>query len=358
MTSPEKLSSQELYEKKKLKRGYQGIFFALLAAITGAVMSAFNVTTFNFAIEGLPLDWEGGYLVSYTIVSIACLGIADVVAGIYAVILNWLTGRSIKEQVRMLRLPVAWFMLIGALIAGPLGNGLFMAAIGFSSLFVIGACSSTVPLFGAIFAKIFLKENFGLRGIIGIIIIVVGVFVAGYAAPEDAPMPIVGLFLALLGAAFMGLEGSVSTYAADMVDSFTGGAVFRALGAGLLELLMAFIISAVTGNTGTITGMIANIFTNPTALIVLLIWGVTQCATYLSIYLAFPKIGPSRALALNFTIPMWGIPLNFLLLHLLPGFTFSYTVLAIIGGVIVAIGAIIVVIKPSELLNLRNIDEE
>ncbi len=332
--------------------------FALLAAATGALMSAFNVTIFNNSIDGLNLDWETDFLVCYTIVSIAVLGIADVVAGVYAIILNWFTGRSIKEQVRMLKLPVAWFMLLGAFLAGPLGNGLIMASIGFCSLFVAGACCATVPLFGAIFARIFLKENFGARGIIGIIIIVFGVFLAGMTVPESAPMPLVGMLLALLGAAFMGLEGSVSTYAADMVDSFTGGAVFRALGAGILELLMAFIISLVSGYSGVISGLVVNIFTNPMTLVILLIWGVSQCVTYLSIYLAFPKIGPSRALALNFTIPFWGIPLNFIMLKVLPGFTFEYTWMAILGGAIVAIGAIIVVIKPSELLNLRNIDEE
>lgn len=358
MTTPVRLSTQELYEKKKLKRGYQGIGFGLLAAMTGAVMSAFNVSVFNFGIKDLTLNWEDGFVVSYASVSIAVLGIADCIAGVYSIVFNWATGRSIREQLRMLKLPVAWFMLLGAFLAGPLGNGLFMTSVGFCSLFVVGACSATVPLWGAVFARIFIKENFGRRGAIGITVIVIGVFIAGFTVPESASNPALGLFLALLGAAFMGLEGSASTYAADLVDAFTGAAVFRCLGAGIMEILMAFILSRTAGYTGVISGIIGNIMSEPTALLILLIWGLTQCATYLSIYGAFPRIGPSRALALNFTIPFWAIPLNFLLLRVLPGFTFDYTIPAILGGVIVAIGAIIVVIKPSELLNLRNINEE
>ena len=348
------LTPQQLYEKKKIRTCLFGMFLALIAAITGAMMGAFNVSIMNLATEGLALDWEGHPVGTYAMLALGILGFGDCMAAVFAFIFNWITGRSLKEQIRTYRMPVSWLLLISAMIAGPLGQGLIMVSIGFCSLIVSSACSAATPMITALFSRIVFKERLGTRAYIGIAIIVVGVFVAGYSAPEGASNLLLGMFLALLGACGLGLEGVVSTYASDLVDPYIGCAFFRILGAGIGEVVVAVAISNYTGQAGVIGALFKKLFSTPQLFTIYVLFGLVLCLTYNAIYGALPKAGPGRSLVINFTIPFWTIPISFLFLRIMPGFTFEWTALVFAGGIIVALGAILIVCKPSELVNLRD----
>ena len=118
------------------------------------------------------------------------------------------------------------------------------------------------------------------------------------------------------------------------------------------------IISGSTGNISVFTGTMAAIFTNPLTLLFVLLFAAFVALSYTTTYVGFNKCGPSRCLAIVNTMPIWSIPIGLIFGALMPKYySYDVTFAAIIGAVVVCVGVVLVVMKPSELFKLRDVEE-
>ena len=230
-----------------------------------------------------------------------------------------------------------------------------MAATPFCGLTTVSVVVSLGPILTSIISKFFLKENLSARVYIGIAITVVGVIVSGWSGfSEGGSNFILGFIMACMAPIGFTLESQFSTYAGDMIDPTVGCGIFRCLGSGIIGLAAMATLSGATGNMEAFTQITRMVLTSPTLLLYVAIMGLMGAINYNCVYTAFNKTGPARALAVDSSKPLWSIPFGFLFAVL--GITaYSVTALGVAGAIISVAGLILIICKPSELANLRNI---
>lgn len=245
-------------------------------------------------------------------------------------------------------------MLLSALVAGPFATGCWMSSVSFCGITYTTAIISLSPIITAIVGKFVFKENLNKRIYLGISIAIIGVIVTNWIQPEGANNFYLGVLLAILAPIGFTIESMLSTYASDLIDPIVGCGFFRCFGSGVLGLVIMSIIAHILKCDYIIFEILRITFTNGYVLICILFMGLASAMSYGTTYIAFNKSGPTRTLAVVYTTPIWSIPIGFLFNKLI-GYNYIVTNSGIIGAIIVVIGILLVIAKPSELFSLRDI---
>ena len=345
------MTPQEAYTQKKIHLATSGMKIALLMPFSAILQNIFN----NSVTTTVSSSLSDKVIVS-VICSITLIGLCDLFAGIFTFIYNASQGKGLREYKRTMSLKVSWLMLLSAGFAGPLATGCWMASTPFCGLTTVAVVTSLGPILTAFISKFFLKENLSGRVYIGIIITVIGVIVSGWTGfSEGGSNFILGFILALMAPIGFTLEGQFSTYAGDMVDPNVGCGIYRTFGSGIIGLVAMTILSAATGNLDAFGAILSMVLSTPKLLLFVVIMGLLGAINYNAAYLAFNRTGPSRTLAIDSSRPIWSIPCGYLFAAL--GIAaYSVNALGVIGAIIVVVGLILIICKPSELVNLRNVD--
>lgn len=347
------LTSLQLYEKKKIKIGVVGLVFGVLAAICQIIPSI-------LAGVGETLIYIGGEIaIEPTMVvvllgSLTIVGFGDFFAGFATLIFCGATKRNpIKEMKRTAKLPVSWFMCLGAFVAGPLGTASALAAY-FMCGITMGACIlAFTPLILSILSKFVFKEKLSARVYIGIMVLVAGTVISGFAPVEGMPLFYAGVACGFFSAICFSMEGLCCTYAADMIDEYIGCGFFRCFCSGIMCLLVGVIVAATSGYMEFFVDFVSGYWQYAPWLAI--VGFFFNAAQYNFIYGAVVKCGPARTQAMVYTSPLWSIPFG-LAGHAIFGelYLYAWSTQAAIGALVVVVGVILIVCKPSELLQLRD----
>ena len=344
------MTPSEAYTQRKIQMALSGMKIALLMPVTAILQNIFNnsvTTTVSAALSDK--------VIISIICSITLIGMCDIFAGIFTFLYNTAKGKGIAEYKRTMNLKVSWMMLLSAAFAGPLATGCWMASTPFCGLTTVAVVTSLGPILTAIIGRFFLKENISGRGYAGIAITVVGVIVSGWTGfSEGGSNFILGFILALMAPIGFTLEGQFSTYAGDMIDPTVGCGFFRCFGSGVIGLIAMAILSGTTGNMEIFGQIIYMVVTTPVLLLYVGIMGLLGAINYNCAYTAFNKTGPSRTLTIDSSRPIWSIPFGYLFAALGVA-AYSVNTMGVVGAVIVVAGLILIICKPSELANLRNV---
>lgn len=344
------INAKSALEKKRIKFAKYGIIVGLGAGLA-------------YGFQGVILGQAGGMEpfadASYgiwmiCIASLAVNCIHEFFAGIWALIFNTATGRGLKEYGRLLKTKMGWMLAGGAFIGGPLAAGAYMIAINLCGATYAAAITAFFPVIGQILSSIFLKENMSKRAWIGVVVVVVGTLLVGFAPPESGyPHFTLGIIMAIVAAILWALEGLIVTYANDIVDPYVPVGIFRTFGTSLVYIVLLIPLCGAIGGVG-LEGfkVIGEAFTAVTPVIWVAIAAVGGAFNYLAFYASMSMAGVGRAMALDVTYAFWSIVFGFILSGL-GIISYSITPLAIIGVIIVVIGTILVIVNPKELLNLR-----
>lgn len=346
------LTSQQLYEKRKIKIGITGLIFGVIATIAALCGSVFAGAATSIVYINKEITAEGTIAVTL-VSSVVIVALSDFFSGFLATGVCAVTKRNpIKETKRTASLPVSWFMCLGAFVAGPLGTSAALASYFMCGVTMGASVIAFTPLILSILSKFVFKEALGPRVYIGICILVMGTIYAGMAPLEDMPLFYPGIACAFFSAVCFSLESIVGTYAADMIDEYIGCGFFRCFLSGIMGICLAIIVAAVSGNMEFFVDLFTGIWRYTPWVILTGVLG--NGVQYLLLYGAFVKCGPARAQAMIYTSPFWSIPVGFAG-HAIFGdlYVYSYSTQTIIGAIVVVIAAIIIVCKPSDLLNLR-----
>lgn len=243
---------------------------------------------------------------------------------------------GIKKQwgnlFRAMRTKSALFVVIAALMGGPVGMTGYLLAVKLIGPSYTAIISSLYPAVGAILAYFILKEKMNKKAWIGLISAIIGVSILGYSSGENG-ISIAGFLCAFLCVIGWGSECVICAYGmkGDEVSSEFALQIRQMTSAIVYGLL----IIPVVGGIGLSFEILR---TN-------VLWWIAGTAlagtvSYLCYYNAIYKIGATRAMGLNITYVVWSIVFDKLFLGTDIG------VSTIISSILVIVGVYFVAKEP------------
>ncbi|MDR1894865.1 MAG: DMT family transporter [Spirochaetales bacterium] len=220
-------------------------------------------------------------------------------------------------------------VILGALAGGPLANTLYLAALKTAGTQAM-PISALYPLFGCLFARLFLKQGISLRILAGMGICVLGAALVSLTGPPEPGLS-AGWLCALLAAAGWGLDGVCSAYA---MEAMPPGAILL-IRQSLSGFTLLFLALPLLGSWSL------PVRTAAFPLTVLCLLG-SSCFTvlsYLNWYRANHRLGVAGGMALNGTYIFWGAALSALWFRRLPSRENALGMILTLGGMaLIALG--------------------
>lgn len=326
--------TQLLLQQRDLNFAKRGIGCGLLAGaawgldgvLMGMVLSLAPFTN-NMSLFAAPLVG-------------ACLH--DGFSALWLFIHNVINGKW-RDYARTLKTRPAKMIILAAILGGPIGSSGNLLGIYFAGASYTAAITAAYPAIGAILGFIFLKEKISSRVWTGITLAIIGSFIVGFTPPEGANYPhfYLGLGFAAVAAVGWAVEGVISTYGMDLVDSDI------AIGIREATSFFVYILVILPLCGGIAYQILSASFVTPSGWYIAVI-GLIGGTSILSWYRAMNMTGVSRAMGLNVTYALWSVFFGWLFNNL------QITPNLIIGVVIISMGTILTIGNPKDLVNLRS----
>ena len=264
-------------------------------------------------------------------------GLNDFFAGIWLTVYNIKNGK-IREIGRSLKLYPGKIILLGSLVGGPIASGAYLMGLAMAGAYAI-PISAMYILFGALFARIFLKQKIVPRVGLGMFVCVVGAIIINWVKPEGSSNFTLGMICAFVAAIGWALEGVFAAYGSAMLDTDVVINI-RQLLSGIVDLI---VILPIVGGMGLLKDTL--LFLPPVAWLV--VSGLCAAISYLCWYKSNSTVGCAMGMSLNITYAFWGVLFCILFIKQ------PITPTIIIGSIIIIIGAVLVSVDPFELLSKK-----
>ena len=238
--------------------------------------------------------------------------------------------RQLKRTFLALKTSSGKFILLGALLGGPIGMTGYVNAINTIGPAYTAVISSIFPAVGALLSWIFLKEKMKSLQLAGLIISILGVMALGYTPGTAQPMHVAyGFACALLCCFGWAAEAVICAY--GMRDP----SISNEQALHLRQLTSVLIYGIVLLNVFRGWGLTFNALTTEAFPIVALS-SLFGTASYLFYYKAINTVGAAKAMALNITYSAWSVLFSFLLLGTMPDLKSVVCAIFILVGAILA----------------------
>lgn len=244
--------------------------------------------------------------------------------------------KQYKNVVRALKTKSGKFIMVGALLGGPIGMSGYVASINYIGPAYTAIISALYPAVGVLLSYIFLKEKMKIYQLLGLACSIGGVIGLSYTPGGGgvSNLPI-GIACALLCVVGWGTEAVICAY--GMKDPNVSDEQALQIRQATSAIFYGIIILPVLGGVKFAADLM---FTEPSLIILAAaFFGTTS---YLCYYRAINRIGPSKALPLNITYTAWSIVFSILLLHTLPDMK------SVVCGIIVVAGSLVAACDFSE----------
>ncbi|MEW8955812.1 DMT family transporter [Clostridium sp.] len=247
-----------------------------------------------------------------------------------------------KNVIRALRTKSGLFIVLGALLGGPVGMTCYTLSVKYIGPAYAASITSIYPAAGAFFAFLFLKEKLEKRVWMGISLSVIGVILIGYTSAGNISMKAgfaLGLICALGTVLGWGLESVICAY--GMKEDVTSEQALNIRQLTSAIFYGVIILPLIGGHEVT-----RSVFSN-FSIVYLAITALVGSISYLFYYSAINIIGAARSTALNITYAMWAILIQIVFLKqpVTPQF--------VLGSLIILSGTILVAGNPKAMLNLE-----
>lgn len=207
--------------------------------------------------------------------------------------------RQLGSLFKAMRTKSAMFVVIAALMGGPIGMTGYLLAVKLIGPSYTAIISSLYPAVGAILSYFILKEKLNKKAWIGLLFAIVGVTVLGYSSGE-AGISIAGFLCAFLCVIGWGSECVICAY--GMKDDEVSSEFALQIRQLTSVIVYGILIVPIVGGIGLSFDILR---TN-------VIWWIAATAlsgtiSYLFYYNAIYRIGPTRAMGINITYVVWSI---------------------------------------------------
>lgn len=239
--------------------------------------------------------------------------------------------KQLKNVVKALKTKSGKFIVLGALLGGPIGMSGYVASINYIGPAYTAIISALFPALGAFLSYIFLKEKMTLIQMSGLGISIAGVIGLSYSPSGTGVNNLVlGFFCALLCVFGWASEAVICAYGMKDPDVSDEQALqIRQLTSAIFYGVIILPVISGWGFTLSLSGS--------SEFFIILLAAFFGTGSYLMYYRAIYKLGPARAMALNITYTAWSIVFSIVLLNQLP------SIMAICFGLMVIVGSLITV---------------
>ena len=237
--------------------------------------------------------------------------------------------KQYKNVIRALKTRSGKFIILGALLGGPIGMSGYVAAIKYIGPAYTAIISALFPALGAVLSYIFLKEKMSIVQILGLIVSIVGIIVLGYTPGGNVISNFaLGFGCAILCCVGWASEAVICAYGLKDPDITDEQALqIRQLTSAIFYGVV--ILTVIKGWGFTVSLIPTNCMS------IILLSALFGTASYVCYYKAIATIGASKSMALNITYSAWSIVFSVILLRTLPD------IKSIICGVIIVCGSLV-----------------
>lgn len=248
---------------------------------------------------------------------------------------------------------VSKYLMAAAICAGPIAVFGSYLATGFAGAAFSAVAALAFPVVGSILTTKFAGQRMTRKALIGILAIVVGcisIYVGGLIGEiRSGDMQLMGLIGGLMAVFGWGLEGLVVAKGMDLSEpdaAFHIKALFEIV-IWWIIIIPILIIAGIP-----IHHYVLGIFTDPTALLVVICSGFAFGYCTICYYKAYPMIGAGRAMGLSAMNAMVAVIILFVLTGSIPAWT------VIIGGILCIVGLVTMFSDSDENLDCLRGDQE
>lgn len=226
----------------------------------------------------------------------------DAFSAIWACIYNAIRG-NLKGVVRALKTKSGRFVILAAVIGGPIGMTGYVLSINNMGASIGAVASAIFPAIGAVLAYFFLKEKMQWYRWILLIFTLLGVYGLSYSPEVNISNFWLGFAGSLMCAFGWGIEAVI------LAKSMQDPEVTNEIALQIRQTTSAVVYAAVIIPIMKGWGFTVSLFTTGTSWLIPTIALAALFATvsYLFYYKAISQIGASKAMALNVTYAAWAI---------------------------------------------------
>ncbi|OCA88283.1 lic-1 operon protein [Bacillus sp. FJAT-27225] len=255
----------------------------------------------------------------------------------------YLTARGrLGETFKRLRTRSGLFVVIGALLGGPIGMTFYVLAVKYIGASMAASMSAIYPAIGAFFAFLILKDKLTFKNWVGLFISILFIFLLGYSSGGiESTNAMLGFIFILFCIFGWGMECVILAY--GMKDEEIAPDQALQIRQLVSAVIYGFLILPLFGGYSLVPKVIMNI-----EFLYIAVIALSGTISYLFYYKAIYTIGPTRAMALNISYAAWAIILSFVI----TGTPITFKL--VFFSVMILLGSIITVAKPEELV-IKNI---
>lgn len=251
--------------------------------------------------------------------------------------LNLVRERKIKDIVKPFKSKIGLFLIVGALLGGPIGMAGYLLGTRYIGASYTSIFSALYPALGTLLSILILKEKINLRIIVGMIICGMGIFFLLYVPIDLQQYPFykMGIFFSIFCVLGWALECVIASYSMmyGEVDSSVAICIRQIISAIFYGIIIIPIIDGYPLVIEILKSTVVYSFVF-TALI--------GSISYLFWYSAIDKIGASKAMVLNITYIVWTMIFSKLILKI------DLSIQFVVSSIVILIGLIVILIKNSE----------
>ncbi len=250
--------------------------------------------------------------------------------------LYMLVTKQIKKVIAAAKTRGGRFVMLGALLGGPVGMSSYLLAIKYLGPSLTAAISAMYPAWGAFLSYFVMKERLRPYQIAGLGISVLGVVLIGYTpGGSGESVSMIGFLFALLTMLAWGSEAVICSYGMQdgEIPSHYALQIRQLVSASVYAVILLPLLKAWPFTVG--------VFQTSAAMVVA-VTALAGTLSYTCYYKAIKMILPSKAMALNITYSAWAIVFSLVLLGTVP------TVKSVICAVMILCGSILAAYKLNE----------
>lgn len=216
-------------------------------------------------------------------------------------------------------------VIIGALLAGPIGMQCNLYAVKYIGGGLTSSITAVYPAVSVILAIVFLKHKVSKKTIIGIALIIAGIFAQSYTS-EQVNSFYIGFLFALICAVAWGSESVLSSYAMSNnlteIETLLIRQVTSFLAYLVIVLFNGFSVSEVADIK--LGGLI-------------FIFVLSNMVSYIAYYMSINRLKPAKATGLNVSYVVWTVVFSAIFLGI------GLSALVIVTSLIIMLGVYIII---------------
>ncbi|WP_314006058.1 DMT family transporter [Gemella morbillorum] len=216
-------------------------------------------------------------------------------------------------------------VIIGALLAGPIGMQCNLYAVKYIGSGLTSSITAIYPAVSVMLAVIFLRHKVSTKTIVGIALIITGIFIQSYKS-EQVNSFYIGFLFALICAVAWGSESVLSSYAMSNHLTEIETLLIRQVTSFLAYLVIVMF-------NGFTIGEVADIKLGG----VIFFFVLSNMVSYIMYYIAINRLQPAKATGLNVSYVVWTVIFSAIFLGIGLSFQVIITSLIIIFGVYIII---------------------